>query len=201
MDCRQSVFRRRFLQRFASWISRYASICPILLPFTKVISDSFAGFQSRHVHVVLSNEARLALRLFRALFILSIIREDSWTRSWGSFEVVEPQFIIEFDASLFGGGVIFYVVDNDAQCEVRLGSTAFSLRILDFREDSSFQNAAEFIAAVIGVIVATKFCEKRSSDPVSWRRCQCADLAGSRKVPKCLGQRSSNYFHISLLEP
>ena len=62
-----------------------------------------------------------SLRLFRALFILSIIiREESWTPSLESFEVANPQLIVEFDANLFGGGVIIDAVDVVGQREVKL---------------------------------------------------------------------------------
>jgi hypothetical protein len=98
---------------------------------------------------------RLTLRLFRAIFILSVARHEVLSRPLKSFQSVSPQLIVEFDASLFGGGILYY------QCcesrEVLLGSVSFSLDILCFGTDSTFQNSAEFITAIIGLIVAMKF--------------------------------------------
>ena len=97
----------------------------------------------------------LTLRLFRAIFILSVARHEALSRPLMSFRSMIPQLIIEFDASLFGGGVLYY------QCcesrEVFLGSVSFPLEKLCFGSDSAFQNSAEFITAVIGLIVAMKF--------------------------------------------
>lgn len=42
--------------------------------------------------------------------------------------------------------------------EVVLGSASFSLKSLKFDDESAFQNTAEFIAAVIGLVVAARFC-------------------------------------------
>jgi hypothetical protein len=127
------------LLKFASWISRYASICTILRPLSRVIYGSYSGMKNQYVHVRLPEDAQRALRLFRALFILSIAREDVFARPMESYRSVDPQVIVEFDASLFGGGVIVRHVVGDRQ-EVVLGSACFSLESLKFYDESAFQN-------------------------------------------------------------
>jgi hypothetical protein len=74
-----------------------------------------------------------------------------------SYRSESPQVIVEFDASLFGAGVILYRVDSEGR-EIYLGSASFSLKLLQFFDDSSFQNTSEFIAAVMGLIIAIKYC-------------------------------------------
>jgi hypothetical protein len=64
-----------------------------------------------------------------------------------------PEWIIEFEASLSGGGVIVHKVEPD-QRETRLGACQFSFYSLDFHEDSSFQNTSEFLVAIVGLMFA-----------------------------------------------
>ncbi len=54
---------------------------------------------------------------------------------------------IEFDASLFGGGIIYF--DAEGAC---MGVSAISLESLGFGVNSAFQNSAEFIVAVIALL-------------------------------------------------
>jgi hypothetical protein len=148
----------KVLQKFASWVSRYSVIATVLKPLTKNIYDSFAGFKNQYVHISLDEQMVLTLRLFRAIFLLSIAREDLFTRPLTSFKTESPQLVIEFDASLFGCGALLYDVSNHETDEVLLGSVSFSSEIWEFGDRSEFQNTAEFTAAVVGLIIAMKFC-------------------------------------------
>ena len=62
--------------------------------------------------------------------------------------------MIEFDASLFGGGgLIFRVVEG---MEVIVGGFHVDLRPLGFGTEARYQNCAEFITAVVGIRVARR---------------------------------------------
>lgn len=147
----------KVLQKFASWVSRYSSIFNFLKPLSKNIYDSFAGYSNQHVCIHLTDQLVMTLRLFRAIFIMGILRDDLFSRPFRSFRMIQPQIVIEFDASLFGCGVILYAISGTE--ERFLGSVSVSLSTLKFGHDSSFQNAAEFIAAVVGLVVTMKLCE------------------------------------------
>lgn len=67
-----------------------------------------------------------------------------------SFIKGTPEYIIEFDASLNGVGILWYKRINGT--EVCLGGSAVSLRTLGFEDDSSYQNLCEFIGATLGMI-------------------------------------------------
>ena len=164
----------KFLQRFASWLSRYSVICPVLRPLSKAIYGSFSmDKRYEHVSVDLSRSAKMALRLFRAIFLVAMLDEGKFTRSFYSFQrVLEPDYIIEFDASLFGCGILLYKCENGR--ELYLGATSFSIEQLRFGMDSTFQNAAEFTAGVLGLVVLSKICEKGSS--VVFRGDSCSAL-------------------------
>jgi hypothetical protein len=142
------------LQKFSSWISRYSKICPILTPLAKNIYSSYKN-RNQHTSIFINNDARISLLVFRALFTLAMTHEDIFARPLFSFCPRCPEWIIEFDASLFGGGVIVHKVGPD-QCETRLGACQFSLYSLDFQGDSSFQNTSEFLAGIVGLMLAIR---------------------------------------------
>ena len=67
-----------------------------------------------------------------------------------SFDSRPTQYIVEFDASLTGAGVIIY--KRVHAMEVCLAATAMDLRGLGFGSDSSFQNTAEYVGAIVGIL-------------------------------------------------
>ena len=62
------------------------------------------------------------------------------------------QFFVqyEFDASLFGAGILLFKRSNDA--EVCLGGSAIDLRFLRFQEELSSQNFSQFLRKILGII-------------------------------------------------
>jgi hypothetical protein len=68
-----------------------------------------------------------------------------------SFRVSRVIIIIEFDVSLSGISIIWYVVDEESN-EHPVGATSVDISMLGFGEESQHQNSAEFIAATIGLL-------------------------------------------------
>jgi hypothetical protein len=68
--------------------------------------------------------------------------------------------VIQFDASLSGGGVLLY-----DDLGVVLGARSIDLRCFKFCTESKCQNVAEFIVAVMGIVMALKKWNR--NDPVS----------------------------------
>lgn len=139
----------KLLQRLASWGSRYSYICSYLKLWVKALYREYAGRYSR-VSFIISESACRAIRLFRVFLLLLAVREERFARPLKSFEKSEPHFVIEFDASLTGVGVIWYQI-NQHGVEVPVGGSAVDLLPLAFGTDASHQNTAEFIAALLGV--------------------------------------------------
>ena len=78
--------------------------------------------------------------------------ETHFTRSLGSFQAHYPPWIVEFDASLSGIGLLWYHrAQSESPEEVLLGCCADDITSLGFGTDASYQNTAEFIAAALGV--------------------------------------------------
>jgi ribonuclease HI len=97
----------------------------------------------------ITSEARIAIRMWRAMLYLTQFDELQFTRPLASFSDGQPVFIAEFDASLTGVGVLVYErVDGTEMC---VGGGAVDIRGLGFEGDSAFQNIAEYIGAIVGL--------------------------------------------------
>ena len=72
-----------------------------------------------------------------------------FTRTIESFAPTTPVIAAEFDASLKGAGLIWFA--REGGTEVALGVCAVDLSFLEFGDDSSYQNLAEFTGAIIAV--------------------------------------------------
>ena len=142
-------------QRLASWGSRYGKICRAMRPFSGALHRISAGRTSRHATFLLTDEAKLAIRCWRAMLYLLRFDEDKFSRTLESFNLATPPcYIVEFDASLAGAGVLLFQRIDGA--EVCLGCSAVDLSSLEFGTDSSFQNVSEFIGVILGIIGLVK---------------------------------------------
>ena len=77
--------------------------------------------------------------------------EVQFSRALGSFRIHQPAWIVEFDASLTGSGILWYHRPSSEAQEVLLGGCSVDITSLGFGTDASYQNTAEFIAASLGV--------------------------------------------------
>jgi hypothetical protein len=77
-------------------------------------------------------------------------KETEFTRTIESFAPATPILVAEFDSSLSGAGLIWFVRTDGA--EVVRGVSAVNLAFLGFGTDSSNQNLAEYIGAILAVI-------------------------------------------------
>lgn len=140
----------RTAQRLASWGTRYGKICRVMRPFCGALNRLTVGRTDPHALFPLSHEATVAIQCWRAMLCLVRYHEKEFTRTLESFMPTKPGIIVEFDSSLSGAGLIWYARQDGAE-EVR-GVSAVDLSFLEFGDDSSFQNLAEFIGAILAVI-------------------------------------------------
>jgi hypothetical protein len=100
----------------------------------------------------LGPDARRAVWMMRILLVLAAVEQEHFTRTFHSFGVYRwlAHWIIEFDASLEGIGIIWLRVMPDGS-EVAVGCFAVNLEHLGMGMDSSFQNCCEFMAVTLGV--------------------------------------------------
>jgi hypothetical protein len=136
------------LQMLASRASRYSKINVYMKPFVMVLYAEYAG-KGDHVSFTMSPRARRVISLFRVLLGLTAVNRAKFSRTMSSYGSEVADITIEFDASLFGIGLLYYAKQNDR--EVLIGGGAIDITILNFGSDASYQNTAEFIAAVLGI--------------------------------------------------
>jgi hypothetical protein len=148
IDTQKSV-TVKLMQRFASWISRYADIIPILKPFIRPLYSSFKG-RNEHASFDLDDEMRRLLQIFRAIFLTAILDELSFTRNLFTFVSNQAQIVVEFDASLSGGGILYF----DGVDGSYLGASTLDFLSLELLSESRFQNYAEFLVSIISIIGA-----------------------------------------------
>jgi hypothetical protein len=137
------------MQKLASWGSRYDRICVYMRPFVRVLHRQYAG-RRQQCSLMYDEDGCRVVRIFRVLLLLTTINEQKFARRLVSFEVGAHKLVVEFDASLTGVGLLWFLVDDNG-VEVPLGGSAVDLTPLGFGEDASYQNTAEFIAAVLGM--------------------------------------------------
>jgi hypothetical protein len=144
------------LEKLSSWASRYGEVCMVMKPYTSLLYSAQRGM-NRWGSVVLTDELYRVCRLFQVLLVLSAVDEVKFARPFDAFDVEAgmPSGVVEFDASLFGGGGLIFKVEADGT-ETVVGGFNLDLRPLGFGTDAGFQNCAEFITAVIGIRAARR---------------------------------------------
>ena len=143
----QKPIKVKTMQKLASWASRYSKICIYMKPFVSVLYAEYAG-KSDHASFLMSMKACQVVRFFRVLLGLVAVNSE-FSRPLKSFRHARSNIIIEFDASLTGIGLLYYK-RSDIN-EVLIAGGAVDISMLKFESDASFQNTAEFIAAVLGI--------------------------------------------------
>ena len=99
-------------------------------------------------------DAKTAIRLWRATLFLLDYDENQFSRTFESFDEHPCVYIVEFDASLSGVGILWYKRLHNR--EVCFGGDAVDLPCLSFHSDSSNQNMAKFMGALLGIIGLVK---------------------------------------------
>ena len=130
-------------------------ICRVMRPFCGALHRLSHGRKERQATFFLSEEAKIAIRGWRAMLCLVHLDEQRFTRSLDSFRDEVPSYVIEFDASLTGAGIIWFNKAGNGT-EVCMGASAVDLSGLGFGGDSSYQNTSEYIGAILGIIRLVK---------------------------------------------
>jgi hypothetical protein len=138
-------------EKLASWGSRHSKICRAMRPFCGALHRATSGRKSRHATFLFPEEAQMAIRGWRAMLYLVSFDEQRYTRRMASFLPETLEYVVEFDASLTGAGILLYRRQADGT-EAALGGGAVDLRGLGFGSDSSFQNSAEYIGCILGMV-------------------------------------------------
>jgi hypothetical protein len=153
----------KYLQKLASYSSRYSTICRYMKPFSSYLYDAASGYHNMETRVMVSAELSVVTELWTMMIILTVIQPARFQRSLASFATVEPTILPNFDASLTGLGIILYriisVSDSQGTRQI-VGQEVFAVvgysTPFILNGQSSYQNPMEFIAVVacIGLLVS-----------------------------------------------
>ena len=142
------------VQRIASYGSRYVMILEVMTPFLACIHRLMAGKAGWHGTFPITKEAAWAIKMWRAVFYLLVVDEKHYGRPMASFRPRPPDYTVETDASLGGVGIILYKKVNSL--DTCVGGSAVSIREFGFGTNSGFQNTAEYIGTVLGILALVK---------------------------------------------
>ena len=143
----------RQLQRVASHASRYKRVVPLIAPYTDTLHKARRGYTNKNTRLCLSRRQMNAIWMVRILLIAALTRDEDFTRSFTSFgnQQRNPQWVIEYDASLDGIGIIWFEV-HASGTETAVGGCAVSLTRWEWEgEGSGMMNFVEILAGTIGI--------------------------------------------------
>ena len=149
----------RHVEALASLADRYGCVFQMMRPFTADISACIWSKPSgggappganRNRSFYLSPAAKRAVRFWRAMLCMGKVSEEQFARSLSSFRPATARLTVEFDGSLKGGGILIFVGDSDSA----VGGGRASYEKLGFGSDPAFQNCAELITEILGIVVA-----------------------------------------------
>jgi hypothetical protein len=136
------------MQKLASLASRCSKINVYMKPYVMTLYREYAG-RGQHTSFAISSPARHVMWFFRILLGLTAICPEHFSRSLISFRSVVPTLIIEFDTSLQGIGILYYL--PGAEHDTLIGSCAIDITSLGFGSEARYQNTAEFLGPILGI--------------------------------------------------
>jgi hypothetical protein len=149
-----NVFTLQAVERLASLASRCSTLARQMRPYTKSLYDCAALYASNHQRRHLSAAAKVDVLMWRTFLIAVHFDPVRVARPIMSFRSTPPTIIIEYDASLsaFGVGVSTLAPTPPHRM---LGFAALPAPFAA-TVDSSFQNSYEYLAVVLGLLLARR---------------------------------------------
>lgn len=145
---------RLLLQRMSSLAIRMSELCPVMRPYTSGLSAGTQGFSGSapNVRHTLSALTICDIAMWRAYLLLLHAEILPAARPLESFRESPPSFTIEYDASLTGlAAGISSLAPDGSKTLLRFAASHVPF---DTKKDSSYQNTCEFLAAILGLLLA-----------------------------------------------
>ena len=137
------------IQRVASWASRYSAICRSLKPFTQDLFDMIRG-KTTHADIRWTERGARAVKVWRATLLALHLDPDNFERPMHTLGQRTPTYLIEYDASLSGIGLILSALDEHKTRRL-ICAAQISIADFGFAGDPGKQNTCEFIAVIAGM--------------------------------------------------
>ena len=140
------------VERLCSWFQRYGEICVHLKPFLPVMYDSLANWRNKHAARLLSEDAIVCVNMWRMYTVLLKADETSYARPLTSFLPQAIQYVIEYDASLSGLGIVISGGTDPITATIFMVAQ-ISILPFELGDDAGYQNTVEFLAITIAVAI------------------------------------------------
>jgi hypothetical protein len=177
------------VQRLASLISRASILSRHMRPYTHTLHAITSGFTCPHVRISLSELAQSDIMMWRAFVLLLIADPSKLSRPMESFRHKPAQYIIKYDASLTGLGVGLYAVPDSQLLTYTALQLPFSVN-----NDSSNQNTMEFVAVILGLLLAWRLDIANFSYDLHGDNMSSLAWARSDRVNSLLARRANIIF-------
>jgi len=143
----------RHLLRLASWASRYTTVLRMLSPFTRCLYTQTNGMRNLEAFVSLQFTTQVSVWVWRATLLQLLLRDSDYSRPLDSFRNEDAHYLLEFDSSLEGSGLLVIPHENRDSYTL-VPSTLCGQWLFPFncQQDSSYQNTAELIPVVLGCL-------------------------------------------------
>lgn len=151
----EDAVSRTHVERMASLASRLSMLHSYMRPYTRQLNVEAAMFPTNNplARHHLSSLAQCDTAMFRAFLIIMHCSSTAMARPFHTFRREAPRVVIEYDASLYMAGAGLSELDplTGRRTLLRYVSHGFPFQHTD---DSSFQNTSEYIATLIGLLLA-----------------------------------------------
>ena len=201
--------KAKTIESLASLASRYSKVCREMKPYVGILFAELSRvghrrYSGRRSWLVLSEEARVNIRRWRAFLALQELEPVRFRRSMLDFADRVPRYHIKFDASLEGFGILISEIQPDGSKKLILVSGFFVENLFNLNGDSSYQNTMEFTAIVIGLALLAQegISDHRvqvmgdNISSLSWAACEkfCTGLSESAVTAFTVMGRLGNLF-------
>eukprot|EP01041_Mallomonas_annulata_P009830 gene9830-20447_t len=133
------------LEKLASWASRYVAIAPSMKPHVLGLYASLGSSYRGRGPVTLSEDAIQDILVWRCFLSAAWLQPRHFAREFESFRRKKVEFLVSFDASLSGLGIVIEPTIGTGKEEV---IQVFPLPF-DLANDPSYQNTVEFLAVLV----------------------------------------------------
>jgi hypothetical protein len=184
------------MERLASWSTRYGLVFRCMKPLSAHLYSATLGRRSRQRTHQVPPGARTAMDMWLAVLCLGDLSEEHLCLPMHTLSGAATAIGFQFDASLSGAGILWYQYDptsgSGANLGVHplLGGASVSLLEFGFGGDASFQNCAEFMAMLLGIMGCALLGYKGqgiritgdSTTALKWARAEYTKSAAARNA-------------------
>ena len=136
--------------------------------------------------------------MWRCFFVSLEINPNTYKRDIKSFVHYEPSYVLEYDASLTGVGIILFILDkNKEEKEWKVIQMDYNYNI---GSQSKYQNTVEFIGIVLGMVALSLLGVRNTSVIIRGDNKSSLKWGLTEKYKSILSRRASLVLTTTILK-